>query len=261
MEYIEEKEEMDIDLLDLIKYLLRRSGVIIVIAILSALAVYFYVNLYCKPVYRSETTIYVVNTSDDSPSLNYSDLQASSQLVSDYISMFSVKNVYEQVIEDCNLDTTYEKFKGKVKITSKSGTRLIVIAVENNEPEMAKMIADRVRERGAEVISRIFEAEKGQTAHVKVVDEADVPEEPIGPRKVRAAAIGAVVGGLLVMVIYCFVYVLDDKIKNTDDIEKRLGLSTLAVIPVNSKVSRKAKRKKHKKDLSMIKVKTRRNNK
>lgn len=59
--------------------------------------------------------------------------------------------------------------------------------------------------------------------------------------------IGGVLGVLLVCVIILIQYLMDDTIKSSEDVEKYLGLSTLALIPVASDESGKKKKKKKRK--------------
>ena len=54
---------------------------------------------------------------------------------------------------------------------------------------------------------------------------------------------------VLAAAIFVVRYLMDDTIKDSDDIEKYLGLSTLGMIPVvDNKVTQYRKRKKNKKD-------------
>ena len=46
--------------------------------------------------------------------------------------------------------------------------------------------------------------------------------------------LGGCIGVFLVMAIVLIYYLLDDTIKTSDDVEKYLGLSTLALIPLDS---------------------------
>ncbi|MBQ8597501.1 MAG: protein-tyrosine kinase, partial [Lachnospiraceae bacterium] len=59
--------------------------------------------------------------------------------------------------------------------------------------------------------------------------------------------IGGVLGCFILCAIILIQYLLDDTIKSSEDVEKYLGLSTLALIPVAVSAEETAKKKKKKK--------------
>ena len=67
---------------------------------------------------------------------------------------------------------------------------------------------------------------------VNVVEPANLPTEKASPSVAKWTLFGGAAGVLLVCVIILILYLLDDSIKSSDDVEKYLGLSTLALIPV-----------------------------
>ena len=58
-----------------------------------------------------------------------------------------------------------------------------------------------------------------------------MPEKPISPSMSRNVAMGALAGLVLAVGVVVLMTLMDDSIKSEDDIEKYLGLSTLAIIP------------------------------
>ena len=74
-----------------------------------------------------------------------------------------------------------------------------------------------------------------------------MPTEKAGPSVVKWSLIGGIIGVLLVSAIVIIQYLMDDTIKTSDDVEKYLGLSTLALIPVavEETENKKKKRRKH----------------
>lgn len=73
------------------------------------------------------------------------------------------------------------------------------------------------------------------------VENAEVAEEPISPSMLKNAVIGAFLGLLLVGLYLVIVFIKNDNIKTQEDVEKYLGLSTLAVIPIQKGKGRKQK--------------------
>ena len=65
----------------------------------------------------------------------------------------------------------------------------------------------------------------------KVIEYGQVSMDPVSPNVVRNAAIGGVLGIVLVCGIVTLMVITNDTVRTEDDVEKYLGLSTLAVIP------------------------------
>ena len=82
---------------------------------------------------------------------------------------------------------------------------------------------------------------------VNVVETANMPTEKASPSCMRWTLIGGVLGCFAVCAVILVKYLMDDTIKSSEDIEKYLGLSTLALIPVQEDESDKAKRHRKKK--------------
>ena len=70
-----------------------------------------------------------------------------------------------------------------------------------------------------------------KTSNVRVVDHAEVPQQPVRPAKALNLLLG-LLGGLLAGVgLAFFVDYLDDRIKNPEEIRRYLGLNFLGLVP------------------------------
>ena len=105
------------------------------------------------------------------------------------------------------------------------------------------MLANAIRDVAAEHIREVMDLEA-----VNVVDEANLPTSPSEPSKKKYTLIGVLIGVVICAGVLILRFYLDDSIKSSDDIEKYLGLSTLASIPVfESEEDAKKKKKKARK--------------
>ena len=59
----------------------------------------------------------------------------------------------------------------------------------------------------------------------------------MSPKKNRNVVLGFLLGALLVCAGVIIQYLLDDKIKNEEDIKKYVGLPTLSVVPDNDEAA------------------------
>lgn len=117
---------------------------------------------------------------------------------------------------------------GMVSVQIKSDTRVVAIVVKNRDPELARQLANEVREVSAKQIVDVMGVQA-----VNVVDEANLPQNPSGPNVTKNMLMGAAWGILIAVALILFLHLSDDTIKSTDDVERYLGLTVLASIPIN----------------------------
>ncbi len=240
---------IEIDILELIAVVLGKIWAVILSAVIFGAASYLICAFLIIPKYESTTKIYVINR-QNSESLTYSDLQSGTQLTKDYQELVTSRPVLEEVKAELGLDIENDKFKKSITVSVPTDTRIVSITAEDTDPYMARAIADSVRTSAAEHIANVMNTEA-----VNVVEEANLPTEISSPKIIRNTVIGAMLGAFLAVVVIVIIYILDDTIKNPDDVERYLGLSVLGSIPVlDEELLRndtgKGKKKKKKKDKS-----------
>ncbi len=99
------------------------------------------------------------------------------------------------------------------------------IEAENKQKLLNSLIE---RQSQTEVSARL---EGLKTSNISIIDRADVPEDPVAPKK-KTNLILALLVGLFGGVGLCFVLeYLDNSIKGPDDAERMTGLPSLGIIP------------------------------
>lgn len=73
--------------------------------------------------------------------------------------------------------------------------------------------------------------QKGALNTISVVERAALPTEPIGPNKAATILLAAAIGLILAGGAAYLLEYLDDTLKNPDDVQKALGLTTLGAVP------------------------------
>ena len=74
--------------------------------------------------------------------------------------------------------------------------------------------------------------QQGAVNTISVIEPAQLPRSPIGPNKPATILLAAVIGFILAAGAAFLLEYLDDSLKNPDDVQKILGLTTLGAIPV-----------------------------
>ena len=200
---------LEVNVGDLLSVLAEKWWMILLSGIVGMMLFFLGTKLFVVPEYESVTKIFVLSQ-ENGNYLTSTDLQLSSYLTKDYAELIKSRTVAEEVIE------------------IKSDTRVVAIVVKNRDPELAQQLANEVREVSAKQIVDVMGVQA-----VNVVDEANLPQNPSGPNVTKNMLMGAAWGILIAVALILFLHLSDDTIKTTDDVERYLGLTVLASIPVN----------------------------
>ncbi len=241
MENHREYDAIEVDLLEIISVLFGRFWIILGSGLLAAVIGFVISMFILTPTYESTTKIYILNKSE-STTVTYSDVQMGTQLTKDYAELINSRYVLEEVIKILSLsEMEYRDLLDKVSVHTPTDTRIVSITVTDTNPQQAMDIANCIREVAGEHIQNVMDIDA-----VNVVEEANMPTTKAGPSIPKWTLVGGALGAFLVCVIILVHYLLDDTIKTSEDVEKYLGLSTLALIPMaadESNVKQRTKRK------------------
>lgn len=219
-------ETVEVDVKELFFLLLHRAWIIILVGILGAVTAGAFSKYLITPVYTSSTKVYVINRQDENR-VTYADIQTGTQLTKDYFILVKSRPVTEQVITNLELDMTNEELASIIRVNTPEDTRILEIVVEHQDPVMAKLLADTVAEVSAERMVNVMEMEK-----VNVVEQGNLPLRPSSPNIMKNTLLGGLIGVFAVSFTIILVYLLNDSIKTSEDIEKYLGITTLGTIPL-----------------------------
>lgn len=225
-----EDDEETIDLLELAAALLEKWKLLAIATLVCALLAGFYAFFLTTPQYQATATIYVISRKDSA--INISDLQIGSALTSDYIEVFHLWEVHEQVISELDLPYTYAQMDSMLSITNTSNTRMLNIAFTSPSPEEAAAVANKYA-----TVASNYIAKKMVTDKPTIMSTALVPSSPVSPNKTKIILLAALAGFVLSAGVVVLQTLLNDTYKTADDIKKYTGLVTLASIPIEKSES------------------------
>ena len=241
---MEEKRDGDvveIDLLEIFSLFMGQIWLILSVGLFAALLAFIISKFLIAPTYESTTKIYILNKNENT-TVTYSDVQLGTQLTKDYTELINSRYVLEEVIQQQGLELEYKELQKKVTVSTPTDTRVIYITVEDHDPVLAMNVANSVREAASEHIQNVMDIDA-----VNVVETANMPTEKASPSSMRWTLIGGFLGCFLVCAVVLIRFLMDDTIKSSEDVEKYLKLSTLALIPVHEEETQGRKKKNKKK--------------
>ena len=239
----QEDDEIEIDLLQLFYALKKRILWIIGAAVILGGAFGAYSKVVITPQYTSTAMVYILSKETTLTSL--ADLQIGSQLTQDYKVIVTSRPVLSEVIDKLHMNLTYEQMASKISINNPTDTRILTITATDPDPVLAKNIADEVAKTSSNYIGDIMEM-----VPPKIIEEGVVAEHKASPSNGKNALLGALLGIVLVCGITVAEELLNDTVQSEEDVEKYLGLTVLASVPLREGEQGEDKDKQTKKQAS-----------
>lgn len=189
----------------------------------------YVISKMIHPVYQATATLIVsFNTSPSS----YDSVTAGVVAAPTYAQLLSSPTVLQPVLAQ-HPGMTLKQLNAMITVTPKPNSQLIELDVENTNPTLAMNLANEICDQFVQYINPQL------TAAVLPV-YATLPVDPVRPKTLQNAGIGALVGlGLALALIFLFEW-FDDRPDSPEEVQKLLGLDTLTIIP---KLSHKERRK------------------
>lgn len=228
-----EKEKVnteDIIDLSLALTILKKYFVLLIIGtIIGGVGSYYYTKFFIPNTYKATATVIVNNVSPDVQYLYTSELNTSRSLAQLYTVVIKSDTVLKKVIEDLDLNMSYEQLKNSVQVTAIENTQVVEISVVSSNPEYALSVTEKFVE-----CSKIMIAEKFENGSVKDLNVAYLVNNgaPIAPNKRKNATKGAALGLVLVAVVVFIKEFLDTKIRTEADAVAALNVPLLGVVPM-----------------------------
>ena len=230
----------EIDLMKFLYALKNKIWLIITVGLLFACGAAGYTKFYITPTYTSTSTILVL--SKETTLTSMADLSFGSQLKSDYAMLITSRPVLEEVVENLELGINYKALKGCIAINNPSDTRLLYISATMQDPKMAKAVVDELA-----IVSSEYIGDKMEVTPPKIIEEGELPIYSNGPNMKNNVMKGMLIGMALVCGIVVLLEYMNDAVKTEEDIERYLGVPTLALIPDKGLEDMSRKNKKRKK--------------
>lgn len=240
-----EEAMVEIDLKKIWASFVAQWKLILIIGIACGAIAFAYSSMIATPKYTTDATIMILNTNKEQGQIENSDLTLSSTLSTDFVNIATSRTSLEEVEQRVGTKDA------DIKASVIQNTRQIKITVTHTNPEKAQQIADCVADVASERICEIMDIPD----MVRIVDKAYVPTSQSYPNVYKFTAIGFWAGFLITWLIVLIIFLSNDKINVTEDVEKYLDVPLLAVIPIyetrdvaNSKRGKKRKKKATRRD-------------
>ncbi|BBY80082.1 polysaccharide biosynthesis tyrosine autokinase [Mycolicibacterium pulveris] len=219
---------------DFVKLLRTRWLIIfatVVVAVVGAVAV----NLLTTPLYEASTRLFVSTSSGATLADTYQGNRFSQERVISYTELLKGETLAQRTIDKLDLDMAAEELQDNVKASSKLDTVLINVSVLDESPVRARDIADALSDEFVVMVRELETPPDGTMPNARVVVEqrASIPDDPVTPKTTRNLAIGLLLGLLLGVGLAVLRDVLDNTIKDRENLEEVTGVGLVGSIPLD----------------------------
>lgn len=222
-----------IDWAGMVMRMLEKVHWIILAAIVGGGIMGVYEYFYVKPIYQARSKIYIVGSES---MISLTDLQLSSSLAADYEEVFRNREVHELVRDRTGLNYGAGTLSSMVTIYNPSNTHVLYISVRAPNREHAMILANTY----AEVV-REFIAATMDVREPNLFESAQMPGAPVNVDLKKSVITGFIGGGGLAVGVIMLIFLLDDRIRSSEDIAKVSNLPTLGLIPLQDMKANAAK--------------------
>lgn len=233
-EQYENQEEGQIDLLEIIHAILRKWWLIVLCFLIGVGAMGSYTKFLVTPQYSASSTMYILSSTTTISGGGVS-LALSERLAADFLILAKSRPVLEEVAEKVGDGVTAGMLAGSVSVANPEGSHLLKLTVTNADPKLAKEIANTMAEVVADQIAVVMD-----TDEPNLLESAVEPAAPISPNLTKNAMMGGLIGAALAVAAIILLYMLDDTVKDEEDVKRYLGVNTLAAFPERRKKKRKS---------------------
>lgn len=235
----------EIDLIDLLYYLKTKLilliAALLIGAVIAGVGTYFFVT----PTYQASSYIYMVSASSGSV-IDLSDLNLGTSVATDYIQLLTRRPILENVSKEVDgivlLDgkkqisdadqkgklviSDAKQLAGYISITPLGDSRVLTISVTTPYPKLSKEMANELADQAVQFIPDIM-----NVSAPTVAEYAVTPTSKYAPSYKKNITYGALICLVLVGAVLTALYIMDDSIKTSEDIERYIGVTPLTVIP------------------------------
>ena len=185
-----EMEEQVISLSEIFEAIKKRWIMIVAITltatIISGVLSFFVID----PVYETSTKVFIGKEENDDAAYNSGDIQMYQQLLQTYAQAIQTKDLVNRAISGLSYDELEASgVVNSLTVTPISSTQILEIKYQSKNPEEAKDVLKSVTDEFIVTAKELV-----PNGNVRVIEEVELPEEPVSPNKVMNIAIAFLLG-------------------------------------------------------------------
>lgn len=221
-----EMEEQVISLSEIFKALKKRWIMIVAITLAATLISGLISFFVIDPVYETSTKLFIGKEESDEAAYNTNDIQMYQKLLQTYAQAIKTKDLVGRAINELDYGLEAASVVSALTVTPVTDTQILQIKYQSKDPKEA---VDVLKNVTAEFI--LISKELVSNGNVRVIEEVELPENPVSPNKKMNIAIAFLLGLMVSVGLVFLLEYLDNTYKNKEQLEKELDIPVLGTIP------------------------------
>jgi len=220
--------EESIRIEEIINILLKRWKMILSITLLATLTAGIISFFVIAPKYEASTKVFIGKEKTDSKDQNYnnSDIQMYQQLLKTYAEVIKTNALVEKAINAEGFDLTSKDVLSGLTVTPAANTQILEITYISKDRNLSKEVLDSITNQFIKTSTDLI-----PNGNVKIVEPAELPENPASPNKKLNIAIAFLLGLMVSVGLAFLLEFLDNTFKSKDQLEQILGIPVIGAIP------------------------------
>ena len=220
--------DSEIDLRLIFGIIRKNIVLIVIITMIFGIGTYFYSSFFIPKQYSASATIIVNNKSTDKTIISATEINAAQDLANVYSIIIKSDTVLQQVIDNLQLNMSYETLNSKISVSSVNSTQVMQITMTHTNAEFAQKVVAEIVEVAPPIIT-----DKVEAGSVKVISASKISNNgrPVSPSLKKNAAVGALIGLAFVLLIVFLKEMTNNTFKTEDDIINILNVPLIGIIP------------------------------
>ena len=212
---------------ELLRLFVRRLWALLLAAVLVMGAMSLLYTFVIPPVYESTATLYILKQDGrDSSDEASQDFSLALSVVNDCTYLLKSHAVVDQVIEDLKLDISYRTMVQSISTENPENTRILEVKVTSDSPDQAKKIVDDLCKVGSANIAKAMGFQQ-----VNIYEYGTTSSVPANHKGPAAYILAGLIAAVLMYSVFVISYIMDDRIRDNDDITQYLGITVFGEIP------------------------------
>ena len=212
-------------------YLLRQRTLLVVLTTLAGVAG-GYLVAHHTPTYQAQTSIYIGSRNFAPSSASSDALAAMDRAAQTFAAMIKSPQVAAGAVQTTHAPRSAAEVNAATTATVVPSTNLIRISVTDTDPAVAQVLADGVAQS---FIAQVGSLEPGTGAGtsptVSIFAPAALPSAPRPNHEKKDMALGGLIGLIVAVGAVLLLDYLDVTVRSASDVERRLDVPVLGVIP------------------------------
>lgn len=220
--------EESISIEEIINILLKRWKMILSITLLATLTAGIISFFVIAPKYEASTKVFIGKEKTDSKDQNYnnSDIQMYQQLLKTYAEVIKTNALVEKAINAKDFDLNPKDVLNDLTVTPAANTQILEIKYISKDRNLSKEVLDSITNEFIKTSTDLI-----PNGNVKIVEPAELPENPASPNKKLNIAIAFLLGLMISVGLAFLLEFLDSTFKSKEQLEQILGVPVIGAIP------------------------------